>query len=150
VDWHHFCTANVSVKRAFLPSERPFDEDLTRCVDIELGYRLAGRGMRLRYDADALGHHLRTDTPASTEARMRHVGRAMRVLHAKHPELAEPPPPFTPLSHVKAALARPADPVLRRLGSTALEERLFSYRSARGYARGYAEAERAANGKPAP
>jgi GT2 family glycosyltransferase len=138
VDWHHFCTANVSLKRSFLPSQ-PFDENLRRCVDIELGYRLSQRGMRLRYDARAVGHHLRVDTPESTEARMREVGRAMRQVHAKHPELVEPPPPFTVLSHVKAAAARPAAPVLQRLGSSRLQERLYSYRAARGFAHGYAE-----------
>ncbi len=143
VDWHHFCTANVSVKRSFLPAEGPFDEDLQRCVDIELGYRLSRIGMRLRYDAEAVGHHLRVDTPATTEARMRRVGQAMRTVHAKHPELTEPPPPFSPLSHVKAAAARPAAPLLRALGSPVLDERLYSYRAARGYARGYAENGRA-------
>jgi GT2 family glycosyltransferase len=142
VDWRHFCTANASVKRAFLPSEHPFDEDLERCVDMELGFRLARKGMRLRYDAAALGHHLRVDTPRTTERRMRQVGSAMRLVHLKHPELTESPPPFTPLSHVKAALARPVDPVLRALGVGALEELLFGYRAARAYARGYAEADR--------
>jgi GT2 family glycosyltransferase len=142
VDWRHFCTANASVKRSFLSSDHPFDEGLQRCVDIELGYRLHRRGMRLRYDAEAVGHHLRVDTPRSTEVRMREVGRAMRRVHHKHPELAEPPPPFTPLSHVKAALARPIDPVLRRLGVTALEERLYSYRAASAYAHGYEESDR--------
>jgi glycosyltransferase involved in cell wall biosynthesis len=146
VDWRHFCTANASVKRSFLPSEQPFDEELQRCVDIELGYRLQRSGMRLRYDAEALGHHLRVDTPRSTEVRMREVGRAMRRVHHKHPELVEPPAPFTPLSHVKAALARPVDPVLRRLGVTALEERLYSYRAARAYAQGYAESDRVLRG----
>jgi glycosyltransferase involved in cell wall biosynthesis len=145
VDWRHFCTANASVKRSFLPSPRPFDEELVRCVDIELGYRLSKAGMRLRYDADALGHHLREDTPETTERRMRNVGRAMRRVHAKHPELTEPPPPFGRLSHAKAALARPVAPVLGALGSRALEDRWFSYRAARGFARGYAEA---GNGLP--
>jgi hypothetical protein len=70
---------------------------------------------------------------------MRAVGRSMRVVHAKHPELAEPPPPFTALSHVKATAARPVAPLLRRLGSPRLDERLYGYRAARGYARGYAE-----------
>ncbi len=139
VDWHHFCTSNVSVKRSFLPAEGPFDEDLQRCVDIELGYRLSLREMRLRYDAEAVGHHLRVDTPGTTEARMRNVGRAMRQVHAKHPELVEAPPRFRSLSHVKAAVARPAAPILRALGSSALDKRLYSYRAARGYAHGYAE-----------
>ncbi len=148
VDWRHFCTANVSVKRSFLPSAHPFDEDLRRCVDIELGYRLARAGMRLRYDAEAVGHHLRVDTPETTEARMREVGKAMRRVHAKHPELTEPPPPFTVLSHVKAAVARPAAPVLRLLGSDGLDERLYGYEAARGYARGYAEARSENGGAP--
>jgi hypothetical protein len=139
VDWRHFCTANSSLKRSFLPSARPFDERLERCEDIELAYRLAGRGMRLRYDAGACGRHLRVDDPASTAARMRVVGRAMRVVHAKHPELAEPPPSFGRLSHVRARLARPVAPVLRRAGLPALEERVFSYDAALAYARGYAE-----------
>jgi glycosyltransferase involved in cell wall biosynthesis len=148
VDCRHFCTANASVKRSLLPSEHPFDEDLRRCVDIELGYRLSRRGMRLRYDAQAVGHHLRVDTPDSTESRMREVGKAMRLVHAKHPELAEPPPPFTALSHVKAAAARPVAPVLRRLGAPGLDERVYGYRAARGYARGYAEANSRNGGAP--
>jgi GT2 family glycosyltransferase len=136
VDWRHFCTANVSVKRALLDGER-FDEELERSVDVELGYRLARRGMRLRYDPDAVGHHLREDTPASTEERMRSVGRATRRVHEKHPELEEPPPPFGPLTPVKAALARVLVPVVR---SARLREEVYSYRGARAFARGYAEA----------
>lgn len=137
VDWHHFCTANVSVKRALLGGER-FDEELERSVDVELGYRLARRGMRLRYDAAAVGHHLRVDTPASTERRMREVGRAARRVHAKHPELAEPPPPFGLLTPVKAALARVIAPFVR---SPRLHEEVYSYRGARAFARGYAEGD---------
>ncbi len=141
VEWRHFCTANVSVKRDFL-GPRPFDEELERYTDPELAYRLAARGLRLRYDRDALGHHLRTDTPASTERRMRVVGRAARTLHAKHPELAESPPPFTPLSHVKATAARAINPVLHAVGVHALDERLFSYEAARAFAAGYTERDR--------
>ncbi len=149
VDWRHFCTANCSVKRAFLPSPHPFDEDLQRCVDIELGYRLSLAGMRLRYDAGAVGHHLRVDDPASTRARMREVGKAMRRVHAKHPELVEEPPPFSTGSHVKAALARPVDPLLRLLGSHTLEKRLYGYGAALGYAEGYAETDRLLRGREA-
>jgi glycosyltransferase involved in cell wall biosynthesis len=138
VDWRHFCTANSSVKRAFLPSERPFDEALERCEDVELAFRLDRRGMRLRYDREARGDHLRVDTPQTTRARMRAVGRAMRLVQEKHPELREPAPPFRRLSPVKATVARPAGPLLRRLGAPSLEERLFSYDAALAYARGYA------------
>jgi hypothetical protein len=66
----------------------------------------------------------------------------MHVVHSKHPELTEPAPPFGRLTHVKAALARPLAPVLAALGSHALEEKLWSYRSARAYGEGYEEGER--------
>lgn len=141
VEWRHFCTANVSVKREFLGA-RPFDEQLERYTDPELAYRLTARGLRLRYDPDALGHHLRTDTQESTERRMRIVGRAARTLHEKHPELAEPPPTFTRAGHVKAAAAHAATPLLHALGIHALDERIFSYRAARAFAEGYAERDR--------
>jgi GT2 family glycosyltransferase len=139
VGWRHFCTANSSVKRAFLPSERPFDESLERCEDVELGFRLAQAGMRLRFDREARGDHLRVDTPETTRARMRSVGRAMRLVHDRHPELREPAPPFGRLTGAKVALARPAAPLLRRLGAAGLERRVFSYDAALAYARGYAE-----------
>jgi glycosyltransferase involved in cell wall biosynthesis len=138
VDWRHFCTANVSVKRPLLGSD-PFDEQLERFTDAELGYRLAQRGMRLRYDPAALGHHWRVDTPASTERRMRVVGRAARMVYAKHPEIAEPPPPFRRLAAARAWMARAASPLARRAGITTLDDRVFSYRAARAFARGYAE-----------
>jgi glycosyltransferase involved in cell wall biosynthesis len=138
IDWRHFCTANVSIKRALLGPER-FDEELERFNDAELGYRLRRRGMRLRYDARALGYHLRVDTPATTERRMRLVGRAARQVHAKHPEIAEPPPTFRALTPLGAWLGRAASPILRRTGSHDVLERVDSYRAARAYARGYAE-----------
>ena len=141
VDWHHFCTANASVKRAFLGGE-PFDEELERGVDVELGYRLARRGMRLRYDAAAVAHHLRRDTPATTAERMRSVGRAARRMHEKHPELRESAPAFGTLTPLKAAAARAAAPLMR---SRRLSERVYSYRGARAFAQGYAERD----GRPA-
>ena len=82
-------TANVSLKRSFL---EPFDTELPIYEDTELAYRLSKRGLRLRYDPDALGHHFRVETPERTEKRMEEVGHAAALLHAKWPELREPPP----------------------------------------------------------
>jgi len=139
VGWRHFCTANVSLKRELLPPGGAFDEQLERCEDVELAWRLHQAGMRLRYDPGALAHHLRTDTPATTEARMEAVGRAMRKVHVCHPELAEPPPPFRRSSAAKAVLARTLAPLARPLVGERLDLRIWSYRAARGYARGYGE-----------
>ena len=91
VDWRLFYTCNVSMKRAFF---EPFDVGLPIFEDSEMAYRLTTRGLRLRYDADALGHHLREETPERTERRMREVGEAAALLHAKWPELREDPPPM--------------------------------------------------------
>ncbi len=141
VDWRHFCTANVSVKQELLGSD-PFDATLERFTDAELGYRLAQRGMRLHYDACALVYHWRIDTPESTDRRMRVVGRAARMVHLKHPEIAEPPPPFRRSARVRAVLARAAAPLLPGPVRAPVLERLYSYRAARAYARGYAEQDR--------
>lgn len=131
VSWRHLYTANVSLKRDFL---EPFDPALTIFEDAELGFRLSRRGLRLRYDPAALAHHLREETPARTERRMVEVGAAAARLHAKWPELREPPPGMRRIGRVKAALAGG----LSRAGYRGLEDRLDDYRAARAYARGYA------------
>jgi glycosyltransferase involved in cell wall biosynthesis len=123
-------TANVSLKRSFL--ER-FDTDLPIYEDTELAYRLSKRGLRLRYDPHALGHHLREETPERTEARMEEVGRAAALLHAKWPELREPPPRLRTVGRMKAAAAA----TVSRAGFHGLDDRLDDWRAARAYARGY-------------
>ena len=135
VSWRHLYTANLSLKKAFL---EPFDEELPIYEDAELGYRLSRRGLRLRYDADALGHHLREETPERTEKRMEEVGAAAAKVHEKWPELREPPPRMRPMGRVKAAAAT----ALSRAGVRAFDDRLDDWRAARAYALGY---ERAAS-----
>jgi glycosyltransferase involved in cell wall biosynthesis len=123
-------TANVSLKRSFL---EPFDTELPIYEDTELAYRLSKRGLRLRYDPRALGHHLREETPERTEKRMEEVGRAAAALHAKWPELYEPPPRMRAIGNVKAATAR----ALSRVGYHGLDDRIDDWRAARAFARGY-------------
>jgi glycosyltransferase involved in cell wall biosynthesis len=135
VPWRMLYTTNVSLKREFL---EPFDPALPIYEDTDLGYRLSKRGLRLRYDRRALAYHLRTETPERTERRMEEVGAAARVLHAKHPELREPPPRMRATGRVKALGAT----ALSRLGVHALDDRLDEYRGARAYARGYGAGER--------
>jgi glycosyltransferase involved in cell wall biosynthesis len=135
VSWRHLYTANASVKRDFL---EPFDTELSIFEDAELGYRLSKRGMRLRYDPAAVGHHLREETPERTERRMEEVGAAAARVHRKWPELREPPPRLRPAGRVKAAAAG----ALSAAGVHAFDDRLDDWRAARAYARGY---ERAAS-----
>jgi GT2 family glycosyltransferase len=131
VTWRMLYTTNVSLKREFL---EPFDEDLPIYEDTELGFRLSQRGLRLRHDPDALAYHLRTETPERTERRMEEVGAAAAVLYAKHPELAEEPPPIRRVGIAKAAGAR----ALSRLGVRRFDARLWEHGAARAFARGFA------------
>ncbi|MFM9196167.1 MAG: glycosyltransferase, partial [Planctomycetia bacterium] len=85
-----FYTSNVSWKRALTADcEQIFSESFRDAAfeDIELGYRLSGRGLRLRYLAHAEGRHLHPMTPRSFFARMRRVGRMRTVLASIHPRL---------------------------------------------------------------
>jgi glycosyltransferase involved in cell wall biosynthesis len=141
VPWKFFYTANLSVKRDFL---EPFDPTLPIYEDAELAYRLTLRGLRLRYDPEALGHHLREETPGRTERRMREVGTAAALLHAKWPELREPPPRMRRIGTVKAHAAA----ALNRLGIHSLDDRLDDWRASRAFVAGYEEGAR--RGYPAP
>ena len=67
VGWDAFLTCNVSVDRAFLEAAGGFDPALTWHEDIELGERLARRGMRLFYEAG------RTRLPPSPPRRGRAI-----------------------------------------------------------------------------
>ena len=143
VSWRMLYTVNVSLKRAFL---EPFDEELPIFEDTELGYRLSHRGLRLRYDPEALAYHLRSETPERTERRMEEVGAAAALLYRKHPDLREPPPPMRAAGHVKALGAS----VLSRLGYRGLDRQLDEYRGARAFARGFARADARGLGDQSP
>ncbi|MDA8098861.1 MAG: glycosyltransferase family A protein [Nitrospiraceae bacterium] len=62
-DFWHFYTSNISLKRRFLGNDR-FDERFRFAAyeDVELGYRLMQRGMKIVYNSAALAHH---DHPVS-------------------------------------------------------------------------------------
>ncbi len=133
VSWKMLYTANVSLKREFL---EPFDTGLAIFEDSELAYRLHRRGLRLRYDREALGWHLREETPERTERRMREVGQSARLLYAKWPELYEDPPRMRVAGRVKAA----ALAVLSRAGVHAWDDQLDSWRAARAFNEGWESA----------
>jgi glycosyltransferase involved in cell wall biosynthesis len=136
VSWKMLYTANVSLKREFV---EPFDPELPIFEDSEMAYRLSKRGLRLRYDPDALGWHLREETPERTERRMREVGGSAALLHAKWPELREPPPSFSVAGRAKAAGAM----ALSRAGVHRWDDRIDSWRAARAYLHGYRDASAA-------
>ncbi|MGI8633470.1 MAG: glycosyltransferase family 2 protein [Solirubrobacterales bacterium] len=100
-----FTTANLSLKRVLLADSGGFDEVRFPYLweDIELGWRLSHRGLRLRYEPRAFAEHLhQVDVDAYLE-RMRLVARGERRLVETHPELEA-----QLYDRFRAALARPA------------------------------------------
>ena len=59
-DFRHFYTCNISIDREFLLSEKTFFDEAFYKVnfeDVELGYRLAKKGMKIYYYPEAYGDH---------------------------------------------------------------------------------------------
>jgi len=90
VRFDRFYTSNVSWKRALTADLEQIFSEAFRCAayeDVELGYRLSQRGLKLRYIADAVGYHLHPMTARTFFERMRRVGTMRMVLAAMHPPL---------------------------------------------------------------
>ena len=112
VPFTNFYTSNVSVPRAALGDE-PF-HDAFRTYgweDIELGWRLSRRGLRVVYHREAAAHHLHPTTMLSFCRRQRHVGSTIVSLLRVCPELegnAWLPPPRPPKRWYLTRLVFPA------------------------------------------
>lgn len=116
--WGHFYTTNVSVKRTLLDRAGGFDEDLPFLYeDLDLGRRLAGLGMDLRYDARARGEHRHRTGLGDWERRMEQIGAAERAFCVRHPDVE----PYFKRRLEAAARGRPRGPLgrLTRAGAEA-------------------------------
>jgi GT2 family glycosyltransferase len=91
-DFRHFYTCNISLDREFLLSEKIiFDERFYKCnfEDIELGYRLASKGMKIFFLPDALGYHHHSYSEVRKFcSRQEAAGELARVFELLHPELS--------------------------------------------------------------
>lgn len=88
LDWQHFFTGNISLRRSFLlENELLFDPALPRYQDTEFGYRCAAAGLRIIYNERALGYHNHDIQLDSSLPMMRRYGEALAVLHHRYPEL---------------------------------------------------------------
>lgn len=91
VGYNRFYTSNVSIKKSLLLKQDViFDSDFTYAAmeDVELGYRLYQKGMRLIYHPDAMAYHNHPMDFASFLGRQEKVGAMTKVYEVKHPELA--------------------------------------------------------------
>lgn len=88
-DYTHLYTSNVSFKNNFLLKNGLFDEDFPFAAyeDLELGYRLKKKGLRILYNCRAIAYHYHLVSMRDVEKRMIRVGQSARILFRKHPEL---------------------------------------------------------------
>jgi GT2 family glycosyltransferase len=84
----NFYTSNVSIARDLL-GEAPFHAAFTSYgwEDVELGWRLQRRGVRIIYSRDASARHVHPTTVASFWRRQVHVGGSIEALFRVCPEL---------------------------------------------------------------
>jgi 2-polyprenyl-3-methyl-5-hydroxy-6-metoxy-1,4-benzoquinol methylase len=83
--WARFYSCNVSLKRQFFLDAGGFDPDfLYYYEDLDCGSRLGERGLRLRYEPDALTLHLHQYDWARLVGRFDGVALGERTMSAKH------------------------------------------------------------------
>jgi glycosyltransferase involved in cell wall biosynthesis len=89
-DFWHFYTSNISLKRSFIGGDR-FDERFPYAAfeDVEFGYRLHLRGLKLVFLKEAIAHHHHPTTLAGSRRRAYLAGRSAAVLERIHPGLFE-------------------------------------------------------------
>lgn len=80
-----FYSCNVSLKRRFFLDAGGFDEDFTYYYeDLDCGYRLGQKGMRLRYEPAARTAHLHSYDLPALERRMRGIAVGERQMAQRH------------------------------------------------------------------
>lgn len=92
-----FYTSNVSLPREVL-GPRPFDPEFRTYgwEDVEVGYRLNKRGVRIVYNQQARARHLHPMDLKDFYRRQVKVGGAIGKIYAMHPELASDQPVMPP------------------------------------------------------
>lgn len=166
---YHCYTANLSVSRSALLATGLFDERFREAAfeDLELGFRMAGAGVRFAYRADLGAYHLAqvACTRDYCEGRIQKLGRWLPLFHRcvpqaeaefieglRHTVFADGPPPG-PLAEATARLLEQAKryepqrwpPLAERL--VRVYERLCLLHLLAGYASPAGEGMGATNGR---
>lgn len=88
LDYLHFWTCNVSVKRQFMLQAGMFDESFLAYEDVLCGYRLAESGMSLHFVPSARGKHLHQLKPEGIPAKGLWYGRWLYAVLQSLPDSA--------------------------------------------------------------
>lgn len=86
LNYLHFWTCNVSLKREFMLRHGMFDEQFLYYEDILCGYKLEQAGLHLRFWPAARGQHLHQMTAAGLPAKGRFLGRWVQPLLERIPD----------------------------------------------------------------
>ncbi len=89
VDYKHFYTSNISLKKDFLINNGLFNESFPFAAfeDTELGYRLIKKGLKLIYRSQALVYHHHEINFSDYLKRMERAGRSAAILVSLHPDI---------------------------------------------------------------
>ena len=83
--YEHFYSCNVSLKRQLFVEAGGFDEDFVYYYeDLDFGWRLGQKGMRLLYEPAALAQHLHAYEWSGVVRRFEGVARGERLMSSKH------------------------------------------------------------------
>lgn len=84
----HFYTSNISLEKKWFKNEEYSHKFKNYGLeDLELGYRLEKRGLRVIYNPEAIVYHFHTYSFEQFCLRMRNVGRSAVIFAKLHPEL---------------------------------------------------------------
>ncbi|MCD4750228.1 MAG: glycosyltransferase [Thermoanaerobaculales bacterium] len=86
LDFSYFWTGRISCKRRFLTHNGVFSQKMKRVEDVELGFRLAQHGLKVRYWPDAVSYMNRPVTFDDFCDRAAKDGRSLNVFRNLHPD----------------------------------------------------------------
>jgi glycosyltransferase involved in cell wall biosynthesis len=128
--WRYFATGNLSLERTFLLDNGLwFDESFSSAglEDTELGYRACKQGLRIIYNAQAVGYHNHNLTLQSFTRQNWSYGQTLAVLHHRYPEMRGTLASYLPFSwrnppgRIARDMVRPL--LLNRLSAAVLVRR---------------------------
>lgn len=90
LSYGYFYTSNISLPKSWFDKTGYFDEDFPYASfeDIELGYRMEKKGLRIIYNKGALAYHMHIVDLKSFCERQRKAGESGYIFYLKHPEIA--------------------------------------------------------------
>jgi len=139
LDYRHFYTCNVSLKRSALV-EHPFDEEIVYGFeDIELAYRLQAEGFVFHFDEHALGYHHHRRSFEDFKRRQFAAGQSLYVAIRNHPELQGKTGilRISALKRLRTRMRGLAFPLAQRLGASRMIEKYWQAELDTQMVRGY-------------